>query len=108
MKHLTQAALTAAALAVMALVGANTPAHAEGACPPGTGLFIDDGARIHRSNDLNSPVDGLYHTTHKIQVHEFLGGTPSIPDWIRITDTTTNVTGWLHSSVAACIALTSP
>ncbi|KAA5825451.1 hypothetical protein F1721_32980 [Saccharopolyspora hirsuta] len=108
MKHAIRTAiLTTATLAATALGGLN-PAHAEGACPPGSWLEIDNGARIHRSSDLNSPVDGLYYRTHGFELHQVLGTPGTQPEWVNITDLTTKVTGWVHGSAAPCLAQTSP
>ncbi|MGW5643685.1 hypothetical protein [Saccharopolyspora sp. NPDC003762] len=98
--------LTAAAGILM--LGLAGTAHAEGACLPGTALSIQDGARIHRTADLQSPIDGVYYKDHAYRVHQLVGGAPTTPDWINLTDDTTHVTGWVHGSVAACLGLTPP
>jgi hypothetical protein len=93
-------------LTAIALLSTTTGmAHAEGSCPTGYGLFIEDGARIHRTSDANSPVDGLFYTTHRYWVHQFIGGTPTLPDWVNLTDQTTGVTGFIQGSVAYCVDL---
>ncbi|MGI8311684.1 hypothetical protein [Saccharopolyspora hattusasensis] len=90
------------------MLGEAGVAQAEGACPAGYAMSIGDGARIHRSPDLNSPVDGIYYTEHAFRVHQFVGGTPGLPDWVNMTNDNTGVTGWVHGSMAACLGLTPP
>ncbi|MEV0700030.1 hypothetical protein AB0I53_19280 [Saccharopolyspora sp. NPDC050389] len=97
-----------AAAAGILMLGLSGTAHAEGACPPGTALSIQDGARIHRAADLQSPVDGVYYKAHSYRVHQLVGGTPTTPDWVNLTDDTTRVTGWVHGGVAGCLGLTPP
>ncbi|MGW3473092.1 hypothetical protein ACWDKQ_32570 [Saccharopolyspora sp. NPDC000995] len=95
-------------LAGLLMSGVGGAAYAEGSCPAGYSFSIQDGARIHRSNDLKSPVDGIYYTHHDYRVHQFLGGTSTTPHWVNLTDVTTGVSGWVNGSVATCFALTSP
>ncbi|WP_010310251.1 hypothetical protein [Saccharopolyspora spinosa] len=95
-------------LAGLLMSGVDGAAYGEGSCPAGYTFSIQDGARIHRSNDLKSPVDGIYYTHHDYRVHQFLGGTATTPHWVNLTDVTTAVSGWVNGSVATCFAPTSP
>ncbi|TDD41371.1 hypothetical protein [Saccharopolyspora elongata] len=108
MRKAHSAAVNLAAAAGILMLGLTATAHAEGACPPGTALSIQDGARIHRAADLKSPVDGVYYKAHAYRVHQFVGGAPTTPEWVNLTDDTNGVTGWVHGSVAACLGLTPP
>ncbi|RKT86395.1 hypothetical protein SAMN05421805_10636 [Saccharopolyspora antimicrobica] len=109
MKHaIRTTVLLAATLAATTFGGTTSPAYAEGPCPAGSWLDIESGARIHRSSDLASPVDGIYYKGHQVRIRQVLGSPGVTPEWVNITDLTTNVTGWVHGSVTSCLASTSP
>lgn len=55
--------------------------------------FREEGVRIHRHDNTDSDVLGLGYTSHSVTAH-CLAAKPNFMSMVRVTDTTTGVTGY--------------